>query len=236
MFQASGGCLGRKVLSSALRTKDELLPQHRLFTCSYFLGISVGLQAPLLMGLCRTTPGFSHLKGQVLKIIRGQCVVRRQQQVLRFWGTWTKTKKLVCLVGWLVFISWHGWVLERVVRVLSYGLVVMGSWLKVCITETCVSLHWWHHLIAESGREKYIKSLGCGVLLHLIKAFKNTYIKQNNTEQEQIQIHFFLCKPSLYLGFLKHFNLFDLFTGPEVLDHIEKVERGRLEEQLVLLG
>lgn len=43
-----------------------------------------------------------------------------------------------------------------------------------------------------------------------------------NTEQEKIQIRFFLCKPSLYLGFLKHFSLFDLFTSPEVLDHIEK--------------
>lgn len=101
---ASGGCLGRNILSSALRTKDELLPQHRLFTCSYFLGIFVGLQAPLLMGLCRTTPGFSHLKGQVLKILRGQCVVRRQQQVLRFWDTWTKTKKLVWFFSY--FMTW----------------------------------------------------------------------------------------------------------------------------------
>lgn len=43
-----------------------------------------------------------------------------------------------------------------------------------------------------------------------------------NTEQERVQIHSFLCKPSLYLGVLKHFSLFDLFTRPEVLDHVEK--------------
>lgn len=100
--QASGSCLGRKILSSSLGTKDELLPQHRLFTCSYFLGISVGLQAPLLMGLCRTTAGFSHLKGQVLKITRGQSMVRRQQQISVFWGTWTATEKCFYLMTWLV--------------------------------------------------------------------------------------------------------------------------------------
>lgn len=104
--QASRSCLGRKILSSALQTKDELLPQHRLFTCSYFLGISVGLQAPLLMGLCRTTPGFSHIKGQDLKIIRGQCVVRRQQQISVFWDTWTANKKRFYFTAWL---SWNVW-------------------------------------------------------------------------------------------------------------------------------
>lgn len=97
--QASRSCLGRKILSSALQTKDELLPQHRLFTCSYFLGISVGLQAPLLMGLCRTTPSFSHIKGQDLKIIRGQCVVRRQQQISCFETREQQTRS--------VFISQH---------------------------------------------------------------------------------------------------------------------------------
>lgn len=156
--QASGSCLGRKILSSALGTKDELLPQHRIFTCSYFLGISVGLQTPLLMGLCRTTAGFSHLKGQVLKIIRGQCVVRRQQQISVLWSTWTAIEKYFYLMTWLVS--------GLCAPMMRWGSIVMGSWLKVCITETCVSQHWRCLLIAGSGREKCIKSLGCGVLLH----------------------------------------------------------------------
>lgn len=158
--QASGSCLGRKMLSSSLRTKEELLPQHRLFTCSYSLGICVGLQAPLLMGLCWITAVFSLLKGQVLKIIRGQCVVRRQQQASVFWDTYSSQEAFL-------FNEMTG-VLECVVQVVCWGLIVMGSWLKVCVTETCVSQHWKRRylLIAGSGREKFLKSLGCGGLHH----------------------------------------------------------------------
>lgn len=120
------------------------------FYLQYFLGISVGLQALLLMGLCRTTAGFSHLKGQVLKIIRGQCVVRRQQQVSVFWDTWTATAKRFYLMTWLVSCA------PRAVL----GVDFNGLMTEVCITETCVSQHWGCLLIAGSGREKCVKSLG----------------------------------------------------------------------------